>query len=742
MTVVDEVKRLKNEIKALRKSHNKPDVAKEELLTFEMLDRYRHIVQQQAWPWQWENVDALYTFTDRISAWVVDDSVMAIWASGRQGLPNSFANWDSPEKEAGMALMLSRGPSCLREVTDLEGENVYSAVIVFVHPRQELLTIEEGAGCLVALVEQSEQSDSSSESEVTVLCELPKHRHGRFYPSAVNDAYLVLPYTAKKGKPKKLRLDFSMCYNRHLVVRRLHRWQGRLGDLALLPPVFSADPTLLILLPVGYISELWLNEVFTTPVVAGGSGLGKGCPPISRLTCCRQEVIAGKTLADWTDQDRVVYPSPPAVPAPKDDVADEPDEPNDPVDDDQCEHSGELDENATSKKEEDECEDDSDDESKAPKDQTAVSRDSGLGTSYSGHGIDASAEAGNSGTDLHMGPPLPGLPLPTRLPSMDVLEQLGDDLYAYSGELFWGLEETSLAMLDRILSGFKRSGSRAREYIYETAAIALNFFSRAGDMEAELESSEALKFQEAVNGMKESIRDLIRRTASAEESYENAAANFDNILASVSDEVKEFVDSHGEEQCQAYISRSMEHIRGVHGSLDGTQFIPLVVTNATIHHALAMSHRVNQSRVPLQIMMSPMHTQAGTMGTGLKFIEYLSRRVLALDVKLGPTTTVSLESGGEGPGVQSSTGTGGRATPKVASTPASSGGPGSSKTPLSAPTPPTAAHIHGTSRAKTPDTPSKPKAMFSPKASAALTKFKGMSDDDRSSRKRRGKSSS
>ena len=217
--IVDEVKHLKNEIKAHRKDLNKPDMAKEKLLTFEMLDRYRHIVQQQVWPWQWENIDALYTFTDRISAWVVDNSVMAIWASGRQGLPNSFANWDSPEKEAGMVLMLSRGPSCLREGTDLEGEKVYSAVVIFVHPRQELLTIKEGAGCLVAIVEQS---DSSSESDVTILCKLLKHKQGRFYPSAVNDAYLVLPYTAKKGKPKKLRLDFSMCYNRHLVVRRLH----------------------------------------------------------------------------------------------------------------------------------------------------------------------------------------------------------------------------------------------------------------------------------------------------------------------------------------------------------------------------------------------------------------------------------------------------------------------------------------------------------------------------------------
>ena len=206
------------------------------------------------------------------------------------------------------------------------------------------------------------------------------------------------------------------------------------------------------------------------------------------------------------EDDRVVYPGPPAVPAPKDDTADEPDnEPNNPADDDQCEHSGEPDENATSKKEEDESEDNSDDESKAPKDQTAVSRDSGLGASNSGHDIDTSTEASNSDVNLST-----GLPLPTRLPSMDVLEQLGDDLYAYSGELFWGLEETILAMLDRILSGFKRSGGHAWEYIHETAAIAINFFSRAGDMEAELESSKALKFREAVNGMKASIHDLIR----------------------------------------------------------------------------------------------------------------------------------------------------------------------------------------------------------------------------------------
>ena len=195
-------------------------MAKEKLLTFDMLDRYRHIIQQQAWPWQWENVDALYSITDHIPAWVVDDTIMAIWASGRQGLPNSFANWDSPKKEAGMALMLSQGPSCLGVGTDLEGEKVYSAVIVFVHPKQELVMIKEWAECLVVTVKQS---DSGSNSDVSVLCGLPSHKHGRFYPSTINHSYLVLPYLAKKGNLKKLRLDLAMCYNRHLVVRRLHR---------------------------------------------------------------------------------------------------------------------------------------------------------------------------------------------------------------------------------------------------------------------------------------------------------------------------------------------------------------------------------------------------------------------------------------------------------------------------------------------------------------------------------------
>ena len=117
------------------------------------------------------------------------------------------------------------------------------------------------------------------------------------------------------------------------------------------------------------------------------------------------------------------------------------------------------------------------------------------------------------------------------------------------------------------------------------------------------------------------------------------------------------------------------------------------------------------------------------MGAGLKFVEFLSKRVLALDVKLGPASSVSLESGGEGAGVLSTSGVGGKTTAMVVSPPTPKKHD-SSKTPFTAHTPSTADHTYGASKTKTPDTPAKPRTMFSPKATASLAKFMDMSDNE------------
>ena len=141
-------------------------------------------------------------------------------------------------------------------------------------------------------------------------------------------------------------------------------------------------------------------------------------------------------------------------------------------------------------------------------------------------------------------------------------------------------------------------------------------------------------------------------------------------------------------------------------------------------------------------MISPMRTQATAMGAGLKFVEFLSKWVLVLDVKLGPASAVSLESGGEGAGVQSTSGMGGGATPMITSPPTPPKTHNSSKMLLVVHTPPTTDHTYGVSKAKTPDMPAKPKTMLSPKASASFTKLMHMSDDEGTSRKRCGESTS
>ena len=101
----------------------------------------------------------------------------------------------------------------------------------------------------------------------------------------------------------------------------------------------------------------------------------------------------------------------------------------------------------------------------------------------------------------------------------------------------------------------------------------------------------------------------------------------------------------GEKQRKEYKEQSLAQIRRDHGRLDGTCFIPMIIGNLTAHRALATSQRVAHSHVPLKIMSAPLHTQAGAVKVYMRFVEFLARRVIALQERLGPNTaTVPLES--------------------------------------------------------------------------------------------------
>ena len=237
------------------------------------------------------------------------------------------------------------------------------------------------------------------------------------------------------------------------------------------------------------------------------------------------------------------------------------------------------------------------------------------------------------------------LPFPTTLPSMATLEALTDDLEKLSGKMFKSLEETNIAVYDKVLQGFKDTSGKCKGFIHDMGALVVTFFAQAEKMEQDLAKCDAEAFHEALNASKGYVCGLIQEVAEAEGIYNVGEVSFDSILVSVTKEIKAFVRQEGEKQRKEYKQQCLARIEQNHGRLDGMCFIPMIIGNLTAHQALAMSQQVAHSPVPLKIMTAPLCTQAGTVKVYMKFVEFLARRVIALQERLGPhTPTVLLES--------------------------------------------------------------------------------------------------
>ena len=97
-----QVKMLKTEIHDARVSLvwlGNSGKTKEELLTFDMLERYPPVTNQVEYEFQWDKVDALYEFVDRLPAWVMDDEIIDIWKTGHEDVHQSFCGWKAKKAE-------------------------------------------------------------------------------------------------------------------------------------------------------------------------------------------------------------------------------------------------------------------------------------------------------------------------------------------------------------------------------------------------------------------------------------------------------------------------------------------------------------------------------------------------------------------------------------------------------------------------------------------------------------------
>ena len=669
-----QVDQLKAEILEARITQNRlgnEGVSREQLLTFDMLECLPLVTDQTEMTFQWGHTDALYEFVHKLPAWVVDDDIMEAWSTGAEDTPQCYKGWDTEKVEWGQALLLSWVSLRLSGGAASEDSKVFTAVVVCIHPFQDVVSIRDGTGDLVY------HSVNSPGKCMSALCRLPRRSVKTFYPSPLNDSYLVVPYfREKRGREKKVHLDSTVMLNKHLLVRRLHRQPGKGGDEAVVPPVFSKDPGILGMLAVGYMGPMWVNVDY----ISTENPLSKNpLPSISEVCFCADKYVAKRSLVPLEGAG-VVY-SPACYdrdgkllkvnrPADEDEAVPEDESekvnlpPSTPHDDDDAK----LENNAASKQASDSGSasgsnsgsgsdsgsnsGSSDSSRDSPSNKSSAdspvksdargdtrdgnrkrrvrrkkkthqssdsdelnpvskgggtdvkaneagemdSRDSGVGNGGSATVTSGDGAAVTLGLRHIAGARKTGaLPLPSTLLSMASVRTLTDDLEKIGDKLFQDLEETSIDIYDKVLKGFKDTSGKCKEFIHEMGARAIAFFNDAKELEGGLAECDARAFGEAMDASKNHILGLLLEVSEAKEIYEKGEANFDNILASVAKEVKDYIQSKGKEQRKAYKAKCLDRIEKDHGRLDGATFVPMIVGNLAAHCAFAMSLRVLQS---------------------------------------------------------------------------------------------------------------------------------------------------
>ena len=231
----EQVAQLKAEIFTLWRDHKQlgnPYMSREQLLTFDMLERHPLVTDQVEYEFQWDQVDALYEFVDRLPAWVVDDEVMEVWRTGSEDAPQSFRGWEVKKAEWGQALMLSWSPARIDGRPASPVAKVFTAVVICIHPCQVVMSIKDAANDLLS------HSVAMLTRSMSALCRLPRHSVGTFYPSPLNHSFLVLPYLSIHGGAKEVCLDLSVVLNKHMVVRCLH-WHQTSGGMRQCCPLYT-----------------------------------------------------------------------------------------------------------------------------------------------------------------------------------------------------------------------------------------------------------------------------------------------------------------------------------------------------------------------------------------------------------------------------------------------------------------------------------------------------------------------
>ena len=208
--------------------------------------------------------------------------------------------------------------------------------------------------------------------------------------------------------------------------------------------------------------------------------------------------------------------------------------------------------------------------------------------------------------------------------TMDCLRCLGNDIIELSRQLNCKMELATLALFDKVKAGFSGTGGVAWQFVGDMSKLATDFFMDARVYEAKLDSADTEAFHSAVLGLQEKVDTLLGQAAALEDAYQHSKVLFDNILATMCQEIHDFANQVSRHLCNEYKCCLFDRIAQDHTYMDVTPFMSNVIQNMCTFDALLTSHQLGWSVVPLQIFMALILTEATATRYHLEFVQYLT----------------------------------------------------------------------------------------------------------------------
>ena len=472
-------------------------------------------------------------------------------------MPQEVRHSDTMPLATHHALMLSLVPfdwvnPATGEVSpDIDEKKVFSTVVVFVHPSQKLSPIEEAVNVLIVI------SRNPQDVPAMALCQLPQRSIGEFYPWPRNDAFLVLPF------------NMPIHHCDEFAIQQLHQWICPYGPIATLPPLYSPDPRLPNMFQLNGPPMLWTNTEYLAD--ASHDNINEvGHPALTFVHTNHLEIDANSSQISLTDDDYIQYVTvdddaedstkvkcdepakvgePTATPKkakmdkPKGDTKDGGNSHSDDQDDGMfSDGEGQQPSNSTG------FQGWSDDEAEGDEPTLVANivrhleedqQDSSIsmGGDRSKSNIMGIVSEGQVMVDMAAHSKVTGSGT-----TMDHLRHLGDDIIELSRQLNCKMELATLVLFDKVKAGFSSTGGIARQFVDDMSKLATDFFMDARVYEVQLDSADTEAFHSAVLGLQEKVDSLLRQAATLKEMYKHSKASFDNILATMRQEIHDFAN--------------------------------------------------------------------------------------------------------------------------------------------------------------------------------------------------------